>query len=218
MMFFVLVTMCAPIKIESQQKYLYQALLKWRDNLVQESSTQRCINQLEENPFYHDHITYEETESLNQIRKCTNDSSSNCVEWKFLKDAKVIEYNNKSSTNALVIVQIDVENFIYIKRGNNSFLASNAIEIESMGTFKTINVKQIDSETIQQIDLHKKSSEMLKESWYKWTELVLEDIRVKKYLQQERTMAERKYLQLPFIQHFSLTDGKILLKQYNILF
>ena len=113
--------MCAPIKIESQQEYLYQALLKWKDTIVQESLAQRCINHREENMFYEDRITFEETESVGKIRKCTN-NSSNCVQWKFLKYAKVIEYNDKSNTNALVIVQIDVENFIYIKSGNNSFL------------------------------------------------------------------------------------------------
>ena len=57
----------------------------------------------------------------------------------------------------------------------------------------------------------KGSSEMLKESWYKWTELLLKDTRVKKHLDRERKMAEKKYLQLPFIQHFSLTDGNIYL-------
>ena len=214
MIFFVLVSLFAPMTMESQQKYLYQALLKWKDTLVQESLGQRCINHREENKFYEDRITFEETESLSQVRKCTNDSS-NCVQWTFFKDAKVIEYNDiKSETNATVIVQIDVDNFIYMRRGNSSFLPSNAIEIESMGgTFKTINVKHPDSKTIQQIDLHKKSPEMQKEFWYKWTELVLKDTRVKKYFEQERIMAERKYLQLPFIQHFSLTDGKIHLNK-----
>ena len=197
--------LCAQKTTDSQQKHLYQALNTWKNTFVKESLAQRCIIHGEKNSFYQERITFEETEAFSLIRKCRDNST--CVQWKFLKDAKVIEYD-ESNTNALVIIQIDVESFVYIRTGNRSFLPSNASEKVSLGTFKTIKAIQHDSKTKKQIDLHKMSPEMLTESWYSWTELVLEDTRVQNYLERERIVAERKYLELPFIQHFSLTDGK----------
>ena len=210
---FILLSVCALKPVDSQHKHLYQSLLKWKETLFKESSTQTCNYQRDEKEFYKDRITFEETDSLSKIRKCRNDST-NCAQWQFFKDAKVIAYD-ESDTKAFVIIQIDVELFLYIKRSDNWFLPSDAIEIASLGAFKTINVQQLDSETHQHIHLHKMSSEMLNEPWYRSTQLALKDIRVQKYLGRERKMAESKYLELPFIQHFSLTNGICIWLSYD---
>ena len=210
---FILLSVCALKPVDSQHKHLYQSLLKWKETLFKESSTQTCNYQRDEKEFYKDRITFEETDSLSKIRKCRNDST-NCTQWQFFKDAKVIAYD-ESDTKAFVIIQIDVELFLYIKRSDNWFLPSDAIEIASLGAFKTINVQQLDSETHQHIHLHKMSSEMLNEPWYRSTQLALKDIRVQKYLGRERKMAESKYLELPFIQHFSLTNGICIWLSYD---
>ena len=204
-LFFTLLTVCALKSADSQHKKLYQSLLTWKDTIFKEKSTQTCTYQLDEKEFYKDRITFEETESLSKIGKCRHDST-NCTRWQFFKDAKVIVYD-ESDTKAFVIIQIDVEHFLYIKRSENTFLPSHTIKIGSSGAFKTINVKLQESETSQQIHLHKMSSEMLKEPWYRSTQLALKDKRVEKYLERERKMADRKFLELPFIQHFSLTNG-----------
>ena len=86
--------LCHPECAESRQKYLYQALLNWRDHFVKESSNAECLISVE-GKLYQYQVIFEETESSSQILKCRTDSSS-CMRWTFLKDAKVIEYQSDS--------------------------------------------------------------------------------------------------------------------------
>ena len=108
-----------------------------------------------------------------------------------------------------MIIQVDIENFVFINRGNDSFLTCNDFEVENKNNFMTISRKTPEMGQNAKIDLPEMSSEIQMEPWYRFTLLALEDTRASKFLERKRRNAEKKHLALPFIKQFSLSDGII---------
>ena len=115
-------------------------------------------------------------------------------------------FSSVISDNFLVF-EIDNYSFIFKRVSTLKYRACNDIELNE-GDISSFIIKQT-CDTSEDFFIENNHKDESLPVWYDYVKLAVGDKRIQHFLESRRMLAESKYLELPFVKQFSMTEGKI---------